>query len=177
MKHKVIMITGSALLAGILTFGFYGIGKSVAGDDDYRRLSVKVDPLYIDECGSCHIAYPAQLLPTKSWQKIMAGLENHFDENAEVDEATRLSIENYLIRTSGSGTYRKMLRNLGNLTPLRITELPYFIQEHDEIPSRYIKANDKLNSLSQCNACHQNAERGGFDEDDIFIPGYGRWDD
>ncbi len=177
MKHNISMITGSALLAGVLIFGLYGAGKSVAGDDDSYRSSVKVDPLYRDECGSCHIAYPAQLLPTKSWRKIMAGLEDHFDENAEVDEATKQSIENYLVKASGSGTYRKLFRNLGNLTPLRITELPYFIHEHDEIPSRYIKANDKVKSLSQCDACHQKAERGGFDEDDIFIPGFGRWDD
>ena len=109
----------------------------------------------------------------------MNGLEDHFGENAELDDETRQSIESYLISSvsAGKGKYRKMLRNLGNKTPLRITQLPYFIHEHDEIPSRFIQRNDKVVSLSQCNACHNGAEKGWFDEDDVVIPGVGRWDD
>jgi len=193
MKLKVSMIAGYVLLSSVLIFSFYGIGQGLASstyedteqdsdddrneDNDYGGSSLVPNQLYVEECGSCHMAYPAQLLPTESWQKIMAGLEDHFDENAEMDETSRKDIENYLVRASGSGSYQKLFRNLGNQTPLRITELPYFIHEHDDIPEKFVKANDKVNSFSQCNACHQKAERGGFDEDDVFIPGVGRWDD
>ena len=109
----------------------------------------------------------------------MNGLEDHFDENAELDAGSQKIVEEYLMGSSkySNGKYRKMFRNLGNQSPLRITELPYFRHEHDEIPSRFFKDNDKLNSLSQCDACHRNAEKGWFDEDDVFIPGVGRWDD
>ncbi len=183
---------GYTLLASILTFSFYGMGMSLASsNDEYeehdsdemeyedgkRHSSAQQNPLYVDECGSCHMAYPAQLLPTASWQKVMQGLEDHFGENAEVDATTRQALENYLFKASSSGSYQKLFRNLGNQAPLRITELPYFVHEHDEIPSRFIRANDKVSSLSQCNACHQKAERGQFDEDDVIIPGVGRWDD
>ncbi|MCP4429826.1 MAG: hypothetical protein GY806_02500 [Gammaproteobacteria bacterium] len=173
MNQSKRMIAGSILMAGILTFSFYGLGRSWASSKH------QVDPLYLEECGSCHMAYPAQLLPPKSWQKIMAQLENHFGESAELDPITQQDISSYLNQVSkrNNGSYRKLLRNLGNKTPMRMTELPYFIHEHDEIPSRYIKANDKVGSLSQCNACHQRAEQGDFDEDDVFIPGFGRWDD
>ena len=123
------------------------------------------------------MAYPAQLLPTASWHKIMQGLDDHFGENAEVDATTRQALEKYLFKASSSRSYQKLFRNLGDQAPLRITELPYFVHEHDEIPSRFIQANDKVSSLSQCNACHQQAERGRFDEDDVIIPGFGRWDD
>lgn len=189
MKHKATMIAGYALMTSILTFGFYGIGQSVASgtypdteyesdhEENYRHASKKLSPAYVDECGDCHMAYPPQLLPAASWQQIMQGLDDHFGENAEVDATTRTALEDYLVRTSRSGSYKKLFRNLGSRTPLRITELPYFIHEHDEIPSRYIRANDQVNSLSQCNACHQDAERGRFDEDDVIIPGFGRWDD
>jgi hypothetical protein len=192
MKHKTMMIMGYTLLASILTFSFYGMGLSLAsGNDEYeehdsdemeyedgkRHSSAKQNPLYVDECGSCHMAYPAQLLPIASWQKVMQGLEDHFGENAEVDATTKHALENYLFKASSSGSYQKLFRNLGNQAPLRITELPYFVHEHDEIPSRFINANDKVSSLSQCNACHQQAERGQFDEDDVIIPGVGRWDD
>ena len=189
MKQKTIMIAGYVILVSILTFSFYGIGQSLASgnhgnkepgsdhEDDYGYSLVNENPVYIDECGSCHMAYPPQLLPGPGWQKIMQNLEDHFGENAEIDATTRAILENYLMQAVSFGSYHKMFRNLGNQAPLRITELPYFIHEHDEIPSRFIQANDKISSLSQCNACHQGAERGQFDEDDIFIPGVGRWDD
>jgi len=105
------------------------------------------------------MAYPAMLLPEQSWRKVMAGLEDHFGDNAELDATTR------------------RFRNLGDARPLRITELPYFVHEHDEIPARFVAGNDRVKSLSQCSACHHDAERGRFDEDDVVIPGFGRWDD
>jgi hypothetical protein len=125
------------------------------------------------------MAYPPQLLPPESWGKMMDNLQDHFGESAEVDDETRINIGNFLVYSSTPqrGSYRKMLRNIGQRIPLRITQLPYFVHEHDEIPSRFIQGNDKVGSLSQCNACHRGAEKGSFDEDNIFIPGFGRWDD
>jgi len=189
------MATGYVLMAAILVFSIYGLGQALASggfesddhdlDHEYneeyehndRQVTVAGDPLYAEECGSCHMAYPASLLPAKSWQKIMAGLEDHFGENAELDAQTRQQIEDYLVRESARTSRQKLFRNLGDATPLRITELPYFVHEHDEIPERYVAGNDKVISLSQCNACHRGAERGRFDEDDVVIPGFGRWDD
>jgi len=160
-------------MSGILIFSLYGMGQTWASS------KAKPDPLYLEECGSCHMPYPAQLLPPQSWQNIMAQLEDHFGENAELDTPSAQAIETYLTEASrpSRNSYRKLLRNLGNRAPLRITKLPYFIHKHDEIPSRYVAANDKVKSLGQCNACHKHAEQGDFDEDSIFIPGVGSWDD
>ena len=195
MKQQVRMAAGYALMAGILLFGFYGLGQSLAsggyesddhdldhgyreeyGDNDLQVMAAD-NPAYQAECGSCHIAYPPMLLPGRSWQKIMAGLDDHFGENAELDEETRRQIEDYLVRVSDRVSYRKLFRNLGDSAPMRITELPYFVHEHDEIPARFIEGNDQVQSLSQCGACHREAERGLFDEDDVYIAGVGRWDD
>jgi hypothetical protein len=120
------------------------------------------------------MAYPAMLLPGQSWRKIMARLEDHFGENAELDATTRRGIEDYLVHESERVSYRKLFRNLGDTPPLRITELPYFVRKHDEISARFVRGNDQLKSLSQCNACHRDAERGRFDEDDVVIAGPGR---
>lgn len=185
MTQKITMISGSLMLVGILLFSFYGMGKTLAsGDSDHSEDSEyrtgefgKPDPVYVEECGGCHMAYPPQLLPAKSWQKLMQGLEDHFGENAELDNETAQMIEKYLVDISRSSSYKKLRRNLGDKSPLRITELPYFKHEHDEIPPGLIRNNDKISSLSQCNACHRKAERGQFDEDDVYIPGVGRWDD
>lgn len=194
MNTKLNMGIGAAVLASVLIISFYGLGQSLASggydsdDDDpgheyeekysdNKQFGPKMNAVYLEECGSCHMAYPAKLLPQKSWQKIMLGLEDHFGENAELDDETRNEIEEYLLHGSGQVSYQKLFRNLGDETPLRITGLPYFVHEHDEIPARMITGNDKVMSLSQCNACHRTAERGRFDEDDVVIPGFGRWDD
>lgn len=195
MKQKTNMVAGFVLMAGILVFSFYGLGQSLAFggneseehdlDDEYnqeydrknKKAAPASNPVYVEECSSCHMAYPARLLPGNSWQKIMIGLDDHFGENAEIDAQTRQEIEAYLVQVSARNSYRKLFRNLGDSVPIRITELPYFIRKHDEIPAKYVTGNDKVKSFSQCNACHRDAERGRFDEDDIFITGVGRWDD
>ncbi len=199
MKKNILI--GSLMLAGILAFAAYGVGGSLASggfggyddddDDDhgyYRRTPayaaaapVRAESrLYREECGSCHLAYPPQLLPPASWTRIMNGLEDHFGENAELDAESRQQIEHYLqlLSTPRRGEYRQILRNMDpRSAPLRITEMAYFKRKHREIPRRYIAGNDKVRSLSQCDACHQDAARGYFDEDRVIIPGVGRWDD
>jgi hypothetical protein len=194
MKFKKSTLAGALLLGSILSFGLYGVGSSLASngyeysqreayhgkhddDDHYRRPQLERLPLYQEECGSCHMAYPALLLPSESWQRIMSSLEEHYDESAELDGASRQDIETYLSKNSRSIGYRKLLPKPEAQIPMRITELPYFIREHDEIPSRFVEGNDNVGSLSQCNACHRNAEQGDYDEDNIVIPGVGRWDD
>ncbi len=153
------------------------------GGSSFTKIgSTKTNALYKEECGACHMAYPAGLLPEKSWNKIMANLDKHFDENAELDAKTGRSIRGYLARyalgSKNSRKTKKMLRNFPkNKVPLRITELPYFIRKHDEIPSRMVKNNPKVGSFSQCQACHGGAELGNFNEHQVKIPGYGRWED
>jgi len=138
--------------------------------------------VYKEECTSCHMAYPARLLPARSWQKIMNTLDDHFGDNASLDPTTIKTITQYLQDNSADSRHsqhtNKILRYLPqNSTPLRISELPYIRHKHDEIPSRYIKANPRVKSMSNCVACHKAAERGLFDDDNVRIPGYGRWED
>ena len=199
MKQKSIHLIGYIVMGSILLSALYGVGKAVASsrheygehereyeheygerNENYQRnmymQGPRVLPQYVEECGSCHVAYPPQLLPAPSWVMIMNGLDDHFGENAELDETTRVYLQQYLTETSAVMNYRKMFRNIGNTIPLRITELPYFIRKHDEIPARYVEGNKKVGSFSRCNACHKGAERGNFDEHSVSIPGVGRWD-
>lgn len=172
------LLISFALLAGV----------SVGDDDDHRsgRAKAGVAPvtnaLYAEECGSCHLAYPPGLLPARSWLRIMSQLNDHFGDNAELDEKSKQTILNYLDTNSADrSNYRrskKILRSLRDTsTPTRITDVPYIQHEHNEIPQRLIKMNPQVKSLSNCDKCHQNAAQGSFKERDINIPGYGRWDD
>ena len=152
----------------------------------YERRSTGVaavnNPLYRDECGSCHMAYPAGLLPAVSWEKIMQGLDNHFGDNAELDDETYQQIKTYLQQNASDNAYYRRSKQFNDETSLenariRITESKYFKHEHDEIPGKLVTGNPKVKSFSHCNACHLKAEQGLFNEHDINIPGYGRWDD
>lgn len=177
----------------IFTAGFVTL-PLVWGDDDFRwgefeeykhklnDVKATSNPLYQEECGSCHMAYPPGLLPARSWDKMMHELDDHFGDNAELDEATHRSITEFLlVNSADKSEYRrskKFSRSINaNQVPTRITETPYFKHEHDEIPSRMVKGNPKVNSFSQCDTCHSKAQQGSFNEHDVRIPDYGRWDD
>jgi hypothetical protein len=145
-------------------------------------ISPVASQLYQEECGSCHFAYQPGLLPEVSWQRIMASLDDHFGENAELGEENRVTIRDYLVSLSAGqveqGLPRRISASLGDTTPpLRITETRFFRHEHDEIPRRMVQDNDQVRSFSNCDACHSRAAEGSFREHEVRIPGYGHWDD
>lgn len=191
---------GTGLLVGALGVGGFGLvnattngawaggeheeGEYEGGEGNWigGRKAAPVDPTYAEECSACHLAYPAQLLPARSWRAIMSGLDNHFGENAELGADTAKAITDYLVANAADVNpgrrSRQFLRNIAAAdTPLRITETPFFKRKHDEVPERLVKGNPEVGSFSQCQACHgQDAQRGIFDEDTVDIPGHGRWD-
>lgn len=182
-----------AITAVIFTIGFVTL-PTVWSDSDFRwgkmeqykhklnGVATATDPVYLEECGGCHMAYPPGLLPASSWEKVMSGLEDHFGDNAELDANTHRNISTFLLSNSADRSDYRRARKFSsalktNNAPLRISETPYFRHEHDEVPDRMVKDNSEVKSFSHCNACHSRAEQGWFNEDDIRIPGYGRWDD
>lgn len=126
------------------------------------------DPVVAEECGGCHLAFPAALLPARSWQRMMSGLENHFGDDASLSPELTREIETYLVDNAADrgGLRRagKWLRGLeANAAPLRITELPKWVKEHDEVPPADWTAPDVM-SKANCAACHRDAERGYYDD-------------
>ncbi|WP_207062243.1 diheme cytochrome c [Motiliproteus sp. SC1-56] len=188
---------GVLLLSGALGTGVFGLSTSQVWadrehDDDEAGAwrgwaaagaseSSPAARRYVEECGSCHLAYPAGLLPAASWRALMNGLADHFGDNAELLPEDQQAIETYLLaRAADRGAYRNRRFAAGvrdGAVPLRITELPYFRNEHDEINPRWVAQNPEVGGFSQCDRCHQTAAEGRFDEDYVAIPGYGRWDD
>jgi nitrate reductase cytochrome c-type subunit len=190
----LIFSTAALALVGTLSFGIQGAWSD---DDDHsystenwkkmKARSTGVAPvtnaLYAEECGSCHYAYQPGLLPASSWQQVMTGLADHFGDNAELDTQDEQQLTEYLTSnaadTSSYRRSRKIMNSLQNtnMPPLRITEIPYFKHEHREIPKRIINLPEVGGNLSQCNSCHQRAEKGSFNEREISIKGFGRWED
>jgi len=187
-KMKPVHWLATACGVALLTAGL-----TVARADDDREgpfdgrlagpdVAPAADPLYVDECGACHFAYPPGLLPARSWERVMTGLQDHFGDNAELAPDVAARLTRYLTEHAADrGADRRgawVLRGLGAKdAPLRITELPAFRREHREIPARLVADNKDVGSLSRCEACHTRAARGYYNDRDVRIPGYGRWDD
>jgi hypothetical protein len=132
---------------------------------------------YRKECGSCHLAYPPGLLPAASWQRILAGLERHFGQNAELDAETSATLERFLTDNAAeAGTDRASPEVLAPLTdpaPLRPSELPSLRRKHRNIAPQVL-ARPAVRSLANCAACHPGASRWDFEDDDARIPPAGR---
>ncbi len=55
--------------------------ERIRGDDHYESSLKQVDnSTYKEACGACHFVYQPELLPSGSWVKILANLEDHFGE-------------------------------------------------------------------------------------------------
>ena len=161
-------------LSVIMAIPLLTLGNVSFGDDDddgffkfWKRqpgIAPVTSEVYKEECGSCHFAYQAGWLPEQSWRELMSNLEDHFGDNAELNAATHKDILDYLVNNSADKSdYRrskKMMRSLGdNSAPQRISETRYIKHEHDEIPVQLVANNDKVASLSNCSACHQDADK------------------
>lgn len=136
--------------------------------------AVPENPIYSKECSSCHLAYPAALLPARSWEKLMGNLDEHFGDNAELAQETQEVITAYLIAQaaeySDAKYAAKLLRSIPlDAAPLRITEVPYFKKQHRMMPRMLVKMG-KVKSLSDCNSCHDDTQTGQFDEDKVRVP-------
>jgi len=169
---KIQTSLGSTILAAIL---FFGVGGVVIYGLEEGEV-YQPDELYVDECGACHYAYPPGFLPASSWQGIMLGLEDHFDENAETDEETASYISEYLqanaLTAGGSSPWSMLLRNLPDNPPLRITELPGFRQAHESELELLDGLDMGMEFFSPCEDCHRQAGQGLFDKG-LLRAGYG----
>ena len=138
--------------------------------------------LYIKECGSCHFPYQPGLLPSNAWNKMMTNLENHFNNDASLNEANLQTLTKYLNDNSAEKNmqYKRSNRIVSSLAknqiPDSISTTPYMIKKHEDIRKNLITQNE-VKGLFNCIACHKTADKGIYGERDINIPNFGRWKD
>ncbi len=116
-----------------------------------------------EECGSCHLAFPARLLPAAAWQQLLTRLDRHFGADAALSDGRAAIIGQYLQAHAPSGA-----PPAGSELP-RITRSAWFEREHDEVPAE-VWRRPAVRSRGNCAACHAGAEQGVFSERQIRIP-------
>jgi len=192
MKRK-LLVTSTLLL----TTAMVGVSGAAFSDDDNDKrgglmsrwfgsskpgVAPVENPQYLEECGACHFPYQPGLLPARSWTNMMATLEDHFGENAELPADTAKAIESYLLENAADqSNHKRSVKIMKSIrpgdAPLRISETPYFIKKHDELSRKMVQDNPEVRSFSNCGACHTTAATGSYEENDIRIPGFGQWED
>jgi mono/diheme cytochrome c family protein len=119
---------------------------------------------YRQECASCHMAYPAGLLPAESWRRIISSLDKHYGTDASLDAQTAREIEQWLI---ANAAMFKRVREVP--AENRITRSSWFAREHREIPAR-VWQRVSVRSPANCTACHARTEQGRFSEHEVSVP-------
>ena len=130
-------------------------------DSDHRMVPLLKS--YHAECSACHMAYPPSMLGASAWRRTMDGLDHHFGSDASLDDATVTEISTWL---QANACHRA---DLQSPPQDRITTSRWFVREHRKIASKDW-ANPKVGGASNCMACHQSADRYGFDEDNVRLP-------
>lgn len=121
-----------------------------------------------EECASCHMAYPPQMLQADSWRAMMGDLSRHFGSDASIDEKRRIAIADFLVAHSG-GRKTGDTRDARGLPLLRITETARFEKKHREIATATWQR-ASIKSPANCTACHLQAAAGDYSERSIRIP-------
>ncbi|MCL4791072.1 MAG: cytochrome C [Gammaproteobacteria bacterium] len=156
--HRQRLSTATALCLVV-------IALPLASHADGAKKPAPTNPVWQEECGSCHIAYPARFLPAESWRSMMAALDQHFGSDASVDAQTADTIETFLVQNAK----RSKSSQKAESSTLRITGTKWFRNEHDEVPAAKWKS-PAIGSAANCGACHPGADRGSFRERDIKVP-------
>ena len=142
-----------------------GVGlASAARADDGRRMPSGVPAAYTQECASCHTAYPPGMLPKRSWQRLMGGLDRHYGSDASLDIKTLQQIDTWL--QAHAGTCKRVVEEPPED---RITRSAWFERKHRKLDAAVWKL-ASVKSAANCAACHSGADRGRFDDDDLRMP-------
>lgn len=157
MQSKATMATGAILLAASLA-----VPASLFASESSFPVN---HPAYQQECGSCHVAYPPQMLSAASWRAVMGGLGKHFGTDASLDEKTHSEILRFLESHAG-----KRSTDLNGKPLLRITETRAFVHEHSEELPRGIWKHPAVKTAANCQACHTAAEKGDYSERTLRLP-------
>jgi hypothetical protein len=163
MKKKIIL----AVLAGSALFAI----PAFAEGERYAPVNHEAT---LKECSACHMVFQPQMLPARSWEAIINGLDDHFGENAALDPKVADDIKAFLMANAADapGVKSRWARGLDAAdTPLRISETPRFARAHREVSAAVFSRKD-IGSKANCIACHTGADKGLYTE-----PGEGFGDD
>ncbi len=162
-------------IATAITVLLYALspGNAVTANGNVKVDYQKEHADFYDECIACHTLYPPFTLPKASWNKIMSDLENHFGDDASLDEESAESIRSYLIANAAESSTKesafKIMQSMERHDTIAVTQTPFWKDRHDDIEENVFK-HAKIKSKANCKACHSDIESGRIENENIKIP-------
>ncbi|MDP2752120.1 MAG: cytochrome C [Rhodocyclaceae bacterium] len=138
----------------LLTFALLTATAALADNYHYGPFPAH----YVEECGSCHVAYPPQLLTSTGWQKVMAQLNKHYGVDASLDAKPRAAIADFLQRLASNRD-----KHAPTEATARMTNTTWFAHEH-------WKSSPAKTSFADCATCHTDAGKGDYSERSLKRP-------
>lgn len=148
------------------------VGTGLALKPVPRLPVTRLDPGYASECGDCHIPYNPSLMSSDRWRLLMDRLDNHFGEDASLDDATRRQLTEWLTAHAAETVDTKpahVLARADPANPISLTSTPFWKKAHAAIPDAVFRRKP-IFARSNCAACHGDAETGMFYPANIKIP-------
>lgn len=100
----------------------------------------------------------------------MNDLENHFGDDASLDEQTHQTILAFLVKNSAESSTKEaslsFLNSIGNKDIIAMTHTSFWKLAHQEVPTTLF-SHEKIKSKANCKACHSDVEKGLIEDDKI----------
>lgn len=136
---------------------------------DAQGFSPATPRAYLEECGSCHVAFPPKLLTAEAWQMVMARLDAHYGTEARVQEGVGQEITAFLVHEAGTAEKLERGGQVKDRALPRLTQTAWFIRKHRKVPEALWRL-PQVGRASNCTACHTRAEEGSYREREVVLP-------
>lgn len=176
MSQRLGITIRQGSVAGSIKAPLFAVLLSLplAAGADKLVIPATAPPAFQAECGACHLAFPPALLDAPGWRAVMGQLDQHYGDNASLDEPTRRAIQDFLVRHAGGDKVRAPATRSGE--PPRLTATPWFNRKHHEVPAADWR-DAKVNGPANCGACHTRATDGSYREREIVMPNGRPWEE
>jgi cytochrome b len=127
----LLLVRPLAAMAALAVTGIV-LGKAIGALASLPPLGLYplvANSAYDKECGACHYDFHPSLLPAASWATMMAGLDDHFGENASLGYKARDEIAAWLAANAGERwdtEAANRFRKISPDQPLRVTGIRYW---------------------------------------------------
>ena len=116
------------------------------------------------------LCIPPNILPKKSWELIMSDLENHFGDDASIDEGTNKNILAFLVKnsaeTSSMESSWNFLNSIGDKDIIAMSDTIFWKETHKDIDKKLYNHKD-IKNKANCKACHSDIEKGLIENENI----------
>lgn len=106
--------------------------------------------LYLENCATCHLALPPQVLPTETWQRLLQDSAHYGQTLKLLVDPQRMLVWNYL------RTFSRLLPEKNEEIPYRVTSSRYFKALHPRVKL------PQPTAISTCVSCHPGANEYNF---------------